>query len=192
MEKNELVKVLNNLNKININDNYFCTTEDKINIKYIKIKGKKQELEMPFNYITIINNELYVLLTHDDKTILKQGFYIDRLISVEIIDKPHSPIMLMYAVLNYLITDTIHYDIDINISDDGQDITIYLNDEDLDYTCFHCKDCCIDGRTITYMPTKIEIDANNVTLYCQDGDVMIPLVWFAYENYLLEIKDLCD
>ena len=193
MTKEELIHILDDkgLNKAGNNNFIVYNLDYKTDVKYIKVKGESQEIEIPFNSITIFNNELIVYLSNKDRIVLKQGFYINKLTDIDIINKPHTPVMLVYAVLNWIMNDSIHFHPNVNINDDGDEITITF--KETDYTYFHCKDCCFDGRTITYMPTKIEIDANNVTLYCEDKEVMIPLVWFAYENYLLEIKEpICD
>lgn len=193
MTKEELMHVLENegFNKAG-NGNFIIYNLDyKTDVRYIKVKGEKQEIEIPFNSITIFKDELIVYLSDKDRIVLKQGFYINKLTDIKIINKPHPQIILlyavMYAVLNWLIRDTIYFDAVVNISDDGEEITINLNEPD--YTYFHKKDCCIDGRTIACITNKIEIDRDNVTLYCEDKEVIIPLVFFAYENGLLEIKE---
>ena len=189
MTKEELMHVLDDegFNKAG-NGNFIIYNLDyKTDVKYIKVKSENQEIEIPFNSITIFNDELIVYLSDKDRIVLKQGFYINKLTDVEIISKPHTYVMLVYAVLNWIMSDAIHFHPNVNISDDGEEITINLNDSD--YMYLHNKDCCVEGRSIVYIPNKIEIDKDNVTLYCEDKEVMIPLVWFAYENGLLEIKE---
>lgn len=189
MTKEELMHVLDDegFNKAG-NGNFIIYNLDyKTDVRYIKVKGEKQKIEIPFNSITIFKDELIVYLSDKDRIVLKQGFYINKLTGVDIISKPHTYVMLVYAVLNWIMNDAIHFHPNVNVSDDGEEITINLNDSD--YMYLHNKDCCVDERSIVYMPNKIEIDKDNVTLYCEDKEVMIPLVWFAYENGLLEIKE---
>lgn len=197
MTREELMYVLDNegFNKDGNGNFIMYNFEYKSDVRFIKVKGEKQKIEIPFNSITIFNDELIVYLYNKDRIVLKREYYINKLTSVEIINKSHPQIILlyalMYAVLNWLLNETTYFEKVVNISDDGEEITINLNE--LDYTYFHKKDCCIDGRTIAYITNKIEIDKDNVTLYCEDNEVMIPLVFFAYENGLLEIKEpICE